>query len=1142
NDTSVKLQLAQYSPYIYTHDPNPLLPDIVSGGPNWGAGTTISLHTTGRNYAWTRNEFAIPAALQNKQVSWRFVMDSGSASSIRRWYLDDILLDAAATPKTFGVCTISKYTCGNFWDLDSTNQKKDFQTTGRWDLTNKNAASNDSGGPSMSWDISTVGTAGTSGQYATSGSGLTAQAGDNRVHSIAFNGQVDLRSIAADGSGGTPDWEGDLGFPILSFNQAYGLAGGDTIEVEYTRDADTPGTPANWVRVGTSPIQTVASAGATIKDTMKRYELQLKTIPNWNTQTFRLRFALIVNNNKEDAGWYIDNITIEREGLMKFGDYPFCDDAEGTTDQWLMSGQWGIATTSGAFQTGNSFSDSPVGQYINGQATSMAMRYPIDFNNDTPENATNWQGNHSCIDGSKTVGAAVRPILTFWQWRKLGSSKSFRIELFRSAHAATSTAAITPIAVWNYSYNGVNSNQVVWEREEVDMQAAIEKATGVSWATLTGNTDKYDDDFYVQFTFDALSGGSVSDGIYIDNIMMKDYSESSFKLWAPSTNYVAKTGAPAAGAGNGTNWVDNIDAPDDWYNRWTTGGTWTAVTWDAHSGITSMHDSDVSGKTYLHQSYNVLEMNKILDLRGAVNTDLPTMYFWNHYNINSGDSISVDIAVQDDTEYTAVPPTRSLMGYDYQYRWGSTTSYAGGTGVTSWGGASSWQTVWTKGANSRNDAWNRVQVDLRNYVGKRIKVRFVLNALSNSAVGLGWWLDDIQFIFRTNNVFTVGFTDHAQNMANWIPEGRWGLAPDQWRGSGGGPADLGTNAWNVFWFDCINWMTTPTLASPQPSSKLTQISCNQDTVGTFFDNVTRTVAATNAWIDTRTSATQLVAGKHFVKDFTDEVNYDFGSDGRPSSADNTWYDYFAGRFLRTINVTGGQYTFISTSDDGVRVRVETSTGAVPSGFPSSPYWNVIQDWTLHGRTVDYQSVTLTPGTYQIIMEYLEASGDAVIQLQVGTNKFSFSDSPKPTAASTLVKSIPYSESSLILNGVLNLNTPTGYTAAQWKPRLEFYELYFFDSNTYGSVEVSADGGFTWTQTGLGDTTSCPIASGQCDPNTWGYANWTPASPNNKDWLQRSHDLSLYINQNISLRFKLHTDSSTQDGWWITDITLGNAGS
>ncbi|MEP6986159.1 MAG: hypothetical protein ABI970_11210, partial [Chloroflexota bacterium] len=735
SDTSVKLQLAQYSPYIYTHDPNPLLPDIVSGGPNWGAVPAITLHTTGRNYAWTRNEFAIPAALQNKQVSWRFVMDSGSASSIRRWYLDDILLDAAATPKTFGVCTISKYTCGNFWDLDSTNQKKDFQTTGRWDLTNKNAASNDSGGPSMSWDISTVGTAGTSGQYATSGSGLTAQAGDNRVHSIAFNGQVDLRSIAADGSGGTPDWEGDLGFPILSFNQAYGLAGGDTIEVEYTRDADTPGTPANWVRVGTSPIQTVASAGATIKDTMKRYELQLKTIPNWNTQTFRLRFALIVNNNKEDAGWYIDNITIEREGLMKFGDYPFCDDAEGTTDQWLTSGQWGIATTSGAFQTGNSFSDSPVGQYINGQATSMAMRYPIDFNNDTPENATNWQGNHSCIDGSKTVGAAVRPILTFWQWRKLGSSKSFRIELFRSAHAATSTAAITPIAVWNYSYNGVNSNQVVWEREEVDMQAAIEKATGVSWATLTGNTDKYDDDFYVQFTFDALSGGSVSDGIYIDNIMMKDYSESSFKLWAPSKTFTAATGAPVGGKGDGTNWVDNIDAPDDWYNRWTTGGTWTAVTWDAHSGITSMHDSDVSGKTYLHQSYNVLEMNKILDLRGAVNTDLPTMYFWNHYNINSGDSISVDIAVQDDTEYTAVPPTRSLMGYDYQYRWGSTTSYAGGTGVTSWGGASSWQTVWTKGANSRNDAWNRVQVDLRNYVGKRIKVRFVLNALSNSAVG-----------------------------------------------------------------------------------------------------------------------------------------------------------------------------------------------------------------------------------------------------------------------------------------------------------------------------------------------------------------------------------------------------------------------
>ncbi len=1137
-DTSVKLQLAQYAPYN---------PDL-SGGPNWAAGTTINLHSAGKNYAWTRNEFAIPAPLQNKQVTWRFVMDSGAASSVRRWYLDDIRLEDGAPAKTFGVCTVNKYTCGNFWDLDNPNEKADFQTSGRWNLTNKTVASNDSGGPSMAWDISSVGVAGTNGKYAQFGSEQGAS--DNRIHFVAFNGQIDLRSIGADGSGGIADWEGDYGFPILSFYQAYGLEAGDSIAVQWTRDADTPGTPANWQTVNGSPIQSVGTTGSPISDTMKRYELQLKAIPNWNTQTFRLRFALIVNNNKESTGWYIDNIAIEREGLMKFGNYPFCDDAESDTDQWLMGGQWGIATTSGAFDTGNSFSDSPGGNYVEGQVTSMTTRYAFDFNNDTPENLTNWGGNHSCFDGSTAGGKALHPVMTFWHWRKLGSSKSFRIELFRSAHAATSTAAIAPVAVWTYTYTGGSATQVVWEREELDVRAAVEKATGVSWATLTSNPDKYDDDFYLQFTFDALSGSGPSDGIYIDNIVMQEYSESSFKLWGTGTNYVARVGAPAAGNGNGTNWVDDIDNPDDWYNRWTTGGTWTSVGWDAHSGFDSLHNNDTSGQAYLHQSFNVLEMNKILDLRGATSANLPTMYFWTHYSISTGDSIWVEVAAQDETEMTTVPAPRNRMGYDYQYLWGSTNSYTGGSANSSWTGASSWEQVWTKPTpigstgGSRNDAWTRQQIDLRNYAGKRIKVRFVLNAYSDPSVGTGWWIDDVQFVFRTNNVFTVGFTDKAQNMKNWVAEGRWGLAPDQWRGSGGGPADLGTNPWNVYWFDCITWVKNPTQPGPN-SSYLNQDSCSSSNWDNFFNKVTRTVAGTDGWISARPS---LVSGLHYIKDFTDIINYDFGSDGRPGTTNDTWYDQYGGRFLRTINVTGGQYTFITTSDDGVRVRVETSTGAVPNGFPSNPFWNVINNWTSHGRTVNYQAVTLDPGSYQVVVEYYEINGDALMQLQVGTNKFSFSDSPKAGAAAgfPVVNSIPFSDSSLILDGVINLNIPAGYTTAQWKPRLEYYELFNFNSNgtTNGAVQVSTDGGFTWTQTGLSDTSTCPagLDDTQCDPTQtapyFGISNLTPQ--NGYDWLLKSHDLDNYVNQNIGLRFKLHTGSSTKDGWWLTDIAIGNA--
>ncbi len=1125
-DTTVKLQLAQYVPYN----------SDLSGGPDWTGGTTYTLHSGNtKNYAWTRNEFAIPAGLLNKKVTWRFQIDSGAASGIiRRWYLDDIHLGVSTTPKTFYICSVSKYTCGSFWDLDIPDQKVDFITSGRWDLTNTVVASNDSGGPSMSWDISSSLPNGSASTYSKFGTDTGA---GNRIHYVAINGFVNLNGIdPTTGNGGAPDWEGDTGFPILSFYQAYNLESGDSIEVQYTRDTDTPGAPANWARVGTSAIKSVATSGSAVKDEMNKFELQLKDIPNWNTQPFRLRFALIVDNNKEDKGWYIDNIAIERTGIPKFSNYPFCDDSESGTDQWLMGGQWGIDTTSGAFKSGRSFSDSPNSNYVNGQVSSMALRYALDFNNDTKENKDNYGGNKSCFDGSYTL-AAKRPVLTFWHWRKLGSSKSFRIELFRNAHAASGTTAIAPVTVWSYNYNSGNATQLAWEREEVDMSAAILKATGgTSLAQLAANSNLYDDDFYIQFTFDASSGSSVSDGIYIDNIVMQEYSESSYKLWSPSVTYTAKTNAPVAGKGDGTNFVDNIDTPDDWYTRWTTGSTWTAVDWDAHSGITSMHDSDTSGQKYLHQTYNVLEMNKIIDLRGAKITDLPTLFFWNHYNVGSGDSISVDVAAQDETEYVATTPPRTLMGYDYQYLWGSATSYAGGSGNTSWGGASSWETIWSLGQNSRNDAWVRQQVDLRNYVGKRIKVRFVLNAYSNSNVGLGWWLDDIQFVFRTNEVFTVGFSDDASNMRYWVPEGKWGLAPDQWRGSGGGAADIGTNPWSVYWFDCINWTGVPNNA--YQNGYLNQTGCDQNTWNTFFNAVPRTQVGTDGYISARS---QLVSGLQYIKDFTDVVNYDFGTDGRPGFASDTWYDQFGGRFMRDITVTGGQYTFISTSDDGVRVRVETAAGGVPNGFPSSPYWNVINDWSFHGSTVDLSYVSLDPGSYRIIMEYFEGGGGATAQLQVGTNKFSFSDTPKAGAGSSfpVVNSIPYSDSSLILNGVINLNIPAGYTAAQWTPRLEYFTLVYFNSGTYSSVEVSTDGGFTWQQNNLSDNCPSVLNGWQCNPTISGAADVRPAS--GYDWQRISHDLRAYSNQTISLRFKLHTGSSTKDGWWITDIVLGNIG-
>lgn len=1118
SNTTVRLQIAEYQPYTYTGG-------VLGGGPNWAAGTTITLHNGGKNYAWTRNEIAIPT-VSSRLISYRYIIDSGSdPNRNRRWYLDDIRIEDANT-RTFTVCTSNKYACGSFWSLDNTDQKRDFLTSGQWDLTTRNAASNDTPGiPSMSWDTGSL----TSNSYTNfssdQGTDTSATSKDFRVHFVEFNGRIDLRGYAS--GGGLPDWEGDRGNPMLSFNFAYNLAAGEVVEVQYTNDADTvDGTEAAWSTLTTLVPLT---SGSTSND-MERREVDLTTVPNYNTATFRLRFALKVNRSTQAAGFWIDNIAIERVGVPRFSNYPFCDDAENGTAQWLPSGQWGVSITSGAFGTGRSFADSPLGNYVHGQTTSLSQRYPFDFNNDTPENfQTPNSGNKDCSGNNST--AATRPILTFFHWRRVAANESFHVDIYRSARGTTT--AINPTPIWSLGYSSYWRNQFAWERVELDLRAAIEQVTGQTWTQITTNSDRYDDDFYIAFRFDATSDTSTSDGVYIDNINVRDYNETSFKLWSTTRSIVPVTGAPPAGSGNGTVYTDDFET--DWWNRWTTGGNWFGTNISLRSGAVAMHDSPPAGTSYVHDTYSVLEMNQIIDLRGTLRTDNPTLYFWNRYRLGNGDEISVEVAAQDQNEMVRTPPTRNRQGFQYLYNWGSDFSYNNSS--------SSWEEIWY--SVGRVDTWVREQINLSPYAddpttpsvneGKRLRIRFVLNALEDSSVSDGWFIDDLRIEFRNPRVYTVPFIDQAKNTQNWITEGSWGLAPDFWRGSGGGTADLGPGTWDVFWFDCIDWTRQPTATFQ--SSFLNQAWCSENNVNTFFSAIARTTAATQAYLTARPQWTQPA---QYIRDTAAEINFDFGSTDRPfgaptNSTGSSWDDSYMARMMRSITVTGGEYTFISTSDDGVRVRYDG---------PSSGW--AINNWTYHSRSIDLGTVTLSPGTYQITLEWFEGGGDAVVALQVGTNNFSFSDSPKAGASSSFprVTSTAYGNSSLMLNGVINLNVPTGLSPSLWVPRLNYYTLYWLDNNNQAAVEVSDDGGFNWIQDNLWN--NCPgfvwPDGPWCDPNIWGYAFWLPivvSGETPQNWQLRSHDLRTYANRNLGIRFRLYTESSVRDGWWITDITINN---
>lgn len=1101
---SVTLQIAQYAEYAY-------LPDGTvdpASGPKWSAGVSVPIRTGGKNYAWTYNVIDIPASL-GQLITYRFVLESGAGGGNRRYYVDDILVDTLTHPKReFTVCN-NIATCGNYWDMNATSQAADFLYTARWGITN-----NALGGADTGWDIRGDGYVKFGAEQPNNN---PAQDGDHRVHSIEFNGVVRFQNISQDGTGGIPDFEGNDGVPLLRFDQAYDITSGTSLAIQYTQSQyDTA--VDTW-----QTVQTLATGAAT-NSTMQQVEIDLSAIPNWWQQPFRLRFAMLVDGSRTPSGdgWQIDNITFVRKGIPRYSAYPFCDGADtGDTgaENWLTAGSWGVSQP-GAFDSPRAFADSPGGSYRHGQESWMELKYPLDFNNDTPENLDTWGGNKDCISGQAS-GKAARPILEFWHRRDLASSEAIHVDIMRparqtSGNPAHDTVRLDWTPVWSYTYNSISRTNLSWERVEINLEAAIleviRQRTGVTttWNALTANANPYDDDFYFRIRLDARVGTAVADGVYVDNIDIRNYTEISHKVWNVSAG------------GNGP-FVDNIDTPMEWWVRWRHGGDWSSTStanwdiadppmpywWKARSGTTALTDSPpASGSTnfrtsYRHATASMLELVRIIDLTEVDAADQPTLYFWNHYDVGEDDRVSVNVAVED--------PSRTAQGYDQIYGWGSSASYAK---------QSSWEEIWQKPENTRVDTWVREQVSLDNYAGKRIRIRFLVYAWeSPSNLRDGWYLDDIRIELRSPRVMPFPFTDMAKNTQNWVTEGLWGLAPDLWKGSGGSPANLGSDPWKSYFMKCLNTSNAV-------------VNCSTSTANTFLNRL----RPTETDMDNHVNA-NLSNGKALPKYISNEILYNFGSSDRPpgaplGSAGSAWDNYFTARWIRTITVLDGEYTFITTSDDGVRMRYEP----IDQQDLTAPYdWNIINNWTSHGRTYDMATIPLDEGEYKVVVEWFEGSGDAAIIVTAGNNNFSFSDSPRASATSDIVYSVPYGNSSLLLNGVLNLNKPTGLPSTQWKPSLRYYTYYELGSGSSARVEVSIDGGFTWTQSNL--SSNCPSGA-SCGATITG--SYMP--PN--DWQWRAHDLRWYGNRTtnnnyVVLRFRLNTLNALNDGWWITEITVNN---
>lgn len=1133
------------------------------------------------NYNWTRNvinlsDYFTFAGGGETLLAFRFALQTPgvSATDQRKWYIDDIEVRRGVE---------NTFTLNREWNLDQASQKNDFITTGG--RSNENVisgwglVSNMKYGPSgMSWHESVGANDATDGTALQNeadytdyrrfidspGAGNSTNIADHRVHSLEFNGWVDLVNVPAE------DSQGNSGTPALVFWQAYDLGGNTGLEVQYTTDPFTDTTPT-WTRFSDGLIRDFSANGNARVPNFQEKLVSLTGLPG-NPQRIRIRFAMIVTKNAQRRdGWWIDQIRLGREEDPKWTDYPFVDNAQQFNNPlWRFTGLWAQSdlvgrpnidepsAASGYKRT--SYMSNPGGRYENNTQTWMLLKWPIDLYNNTPNKlivgrqGENLQNTHG--------QPAQRPVMSFYHRRDLGSVDQFWVQWKRVDEPDTSWRNL-----WLYEHgmgarnrNDRTGTQLSWERIEVDLRPVINTIGAPNSATPRN------DDVVFRFMLRA-DGTNNGEGLWIDDIEISEYEEFVYKFWPTDANRDSQFNLTGAGTGNGTSLVQDPDAPipgRPWWESWHTGGDWSVVDWQSRTGVMSFHDSptgDQGNRTpsvpewdwtvpfqnedgccgdinilptetwTKNDSYSVMELASILDLRSTYITDKPQIRFWTRYLTGLRDflrvEVSTELATVNDSDMNSRCLSRGVNQCYEQLR-----------------GWSAWEVIWESGSTNsrsrtRSNGWSQVRVDLSRYAavlvnpnnasqnipGKRIRVRFVYDALDENANSDGWYLDNVTFRYGNTapgEVVVINerpFDDRSSSLRNWTAEGKWGLDPNFYLGTGGGPISLGL--WNVRWWSCGGSGNNPSVSNPSCEAIGQAAGANGGNryakgAEIFLDNPSRPAPDRTATVT--------------------NIQYNNGG-GSPVPG---WVNnQFLGEMTLDTPVvdasTGfapGPRSFSTLSDDGVRLKImelDNSNNPIPN-----PNW-VINNWTNHPATNDMGTFDFQAGKrYRIVLQYFEGTGDSVIMLTVTDGRFSFADSPKQGGITPDNMPVPFGNTSLVMNTVINLQ---GIPSDRYV-LMEYQTKYRIEGSSRAVLEVSKDGGFTWERNdsilrGSVFINGLQVINGNTFAPTEYEGSWNiEPSDFNRPWRVMQNNLTGYIGENIIIRFRFDRRGNNGNGPWV----------
>lgn len=479
-----------------------------------------------------------------------------------------------------------------------------------------------------------------------------------------------------------------------------------------------------------------------------------------------------------------------------------------------------------------------------------------------------------------TSVATTRPVLEFWSIWDLNTNTTDKLYVEISPDEGANWTTIWAYTeIWDTRLPGWGTSIPAGNRYSESLAWYRSTVELSSLPALVSPAVGYQ----LRFRLDALSDSDTADGWYIDAVCVKDYVPL---VYTPPFS-------------------DDLEGGDF---EWIVMGDWeigTDGTPGPHSPTIGFSDSP--GAEYAHDTFSLIELKPTIDLNGTTN---PTLYYWERYD---------------------------LANYDYTFVQAQAVT-ATGAPLTDWEVVSS-----TQHYTNDNLAWSRMKVDLKPVLDagyRYIRLRWELDALDNTSIDDGWWIDDISIIDNVNEVLYDGdpyFEDvEVLTPGEWVFGSTW-EAIEVYRNLGSGGA-LGPGQWQATWYDDVTNRCT--------ASATLSVERNTTTVDELDFN----------WWSWRED----------------------GGSGLTGDADY-WGAKFSRNFLFDQDVT---YTFTGYTNNGMRIFID-----------GVYFWDF--GWATCGwGSYESPPYTFTGGVpHNVEVQYYEHTGDAEFSFGFSGPSIVFHDSP-----------------------------------------------------------------------------------------------------------------------------------------------------